>query len=78
MERHSQVQSRERVSKYNDLVNKHMKIEKELITFKKKVFKGKSSADKKIIASLKKKRDNSRKWLEAEKEKKRLVNLSIE
>jgi hypothetical protein len=36
MERHSQVQSRERVSKYNDLVNKHMKIEKELITFKKR------------------------------------------
>jgi hypothetical protein len=52
-------------------------MEKELVTLK-RVFKGKTNADKEMIASLKKKRDSVRKRLKAEKENNRLVNLNIE
>jgi hypothetical protein len=65
------------VNKYDDLVNKHVMMKKELVTLK-GAFKGKTSVDKELIASLKKKLDNSRKRLEVEKEKNKLVNLSIE
>jgi hypothetical protein len=52
-------------------------MEKELVTLK-RVFKGKTNADKEMITSLKKKRDSVRKRLKAEKENNRLVNLNIE
>jgi len=51
-------------------------MKKELVTLK-GAFKGKTSADKELIAFLKKKWDNNRKRLEVEKEKNKLVNLSI-
>jgi hypothetical protein len=52
-------------------------MEKKLGTLK-RVFEGKTNANKEIIASLKKERDSVRKRLKAEKENNRLVNLNIE
>jgi hypothetical protein len=44
--------------KYDDLVNKHVMLEKELVTLK-KTSEGRRRADKESIASLKKKREGS-------------------
>jgi len=43
------------VATYNDLINKHVMLEKELVTVK-KGFEGKRHVDKGLIASLKKKK----------------------
>jgi hypothetical protein len=72
-----QEQLKERVTMYDNLVNKHVMMRKKLIILK-RASKGKKSADKKLIASLKKKRDNVKKRFRVQKEKNRLVNLNIE
>lgn len=64
--------------KYDDLVNKHVMLEKELVTLK-KTSEGRRRADKESIASLKKKREGSQqnetgRW----KRESKLTNLIIE
>jgi len=67
--------------KYDDLVNKHVMMEKELVALK-RVSKSKANANKELITLKKKKKEerdnNKKKMLEAEKQKNKLTNLSIE
>jgi hypothetical protein len=56
------------MAKYDELVNKHVMLEKELVALK-KVSKGKENIDKELISSFKKERDSIRKRLKAEKKK---------
>jgi hypothetical protein len=63
--------------KYDDLVNKHVMLEKELVTLK-KTCEGRRRAEKESIASLKKKKDHNKMRLEVEKEKNKFTNLIIE
>jgi hypothetical protein len=56
------------MAKYDELVNKHVMLEKELVASK-KVSKGKENIDKELISSFKKERDSIRKRLKAEKKK---------
>jgi hypothetical protein len=56
------------MAKYKNLVNKHIILEKQLVTLK-RTFKGNARADKELIASLKKIRGNNRRRLEAKKKK---------
>jgi len=66
------------MTKYNDLVNKHVMLEKELVSLK-KTFKSRRRACKESITALKKEKDhNNIMKLEAEKEKNILDNLTIE
>jgi predicted nucleic acid-binding Zn-ribbon protein len=64
------------MAKYNDLVNKHMMMEKELVALK-KVSRSKANANKELVAFRKKKKGN-KKRLKAEKQKNKLTNLNIE
>ena len=66
---------KERMSKYDNLVNKNVMLKKEMDTLKRNA-KGKTCADKELIVFFFKK-DNNKKRLEAEKEKNRLANLII-
>jgi hypothetical protein len=63
--------------KYDELVNKHVMVEQELVTLK-RASENRKSADKETIASLKKERDQYKLKWEAEKEKNRLAGLTIE
>jgi hypothetical protein len=66
--------------KYDDLVNKHVMMEKELVALK-RVSKSKANANKELITLKKKKRKETiikKNMLEAEKQKNKLTNLSIE
>ena len=63
--------------KYDELVNKHVMVEQELVTLK-RASESRKSADKETIASLKKERDQYKLKWEAEKEKNRLAGLTIE
>ena len=63
--------------KYDELVNKHVMMEQEFVTLK-RASKNRKFADKVTIASLKKERDQYKLKWEAEKEKNRLVDLTIE
>jgi hypothetical protein len=65
------------MAKYDELVNKHVMLEKELVALK-KVSKGKENIDKELISSFKKKRDSIRKRLKVEGEKNRLASFNIE
>ena len=65
------------MAKYDELVNKHVMLEKELIALK-KVSKGKENIDKELISSFKKKRDSIRKRLKVEGKKNRLASFNIE
>ena len=58
-------------------MNKNVVMKKELITLT-RFSNDKANTDKELIACLKNERDNSKKRLEVEKEKNRLVNLNIE
>lgn len=62
--------------KYDDLVNKHVTLEKELVTLK-KTSESRRRADEESITALKKERDHNRIKLEAKKEKNILTNLTI-
>jgi len=66
-----------RITKHDELTNKYVLIEKELANVKKSI-KGKININKKMIISLKKKRDNIRKKLNAENEKNWLDLIKIE
>jgi 5-hydroxyisourate hydrolase-like protein (transthyretin family) len=66
-----------RIAKHDELTNKYVLIKKELANVKKSI-KGKINTNKKMIVSLKKKRDNIRKKLNAENEKKWLDWINIE
>ena len=72
-----QEQLKERMAKYDELVNKHVMLEKELVALK-KVSKGKENIDKELISSFKKKRDSIRKRLKVEGKKNRLASFNIE
>jgi hypothetical protein len=61
-----QEQLEERIVKYDDMVNKHVMLEKELMTLK-KTYESKRRADKKSIAALEKRRDHNRMKLEVKK-----------
>ena len=63
--------------KYDELVNKHIMVEQELVTLK-RASESRKSDDKETIASLKKKRDHYKLKWEAKREKNRLVDLTIE
>jgi len=63
--------------KYDELVNKHVMMEQEFMTLK-RASENKKSADKETIASLKKEMDQYKLKWEAEKEKNRLAELTIE
>jgi len=63
--------------KYDELVNKHVVMEQEFMTLK-RASENKKSADKETIASLKKEMDQYKLKWEAEKEKNRLAELTIE
>jgi len=63
------------MAKYNDLVNKHMMMEKELVALK-KVSRSKANANKELVAFKKKRVIKKR--LKAEKQKNKLTNLNIE
>jgi len=65
------------MAKYDELVNKHVMLEKELVALK-KVSKGKENIDKELISSFKKKRDSIRKRLKVEGKKNRLASFNIE
>jgi len=62
---------------YDELVNKHVMMKQEFVTLK-RASENKKSADKETIASLKKERDQYKLKWEAEKEKNRLAELTIE
>jgi chromosome segregation ATPase len=64
-------------AKYDELVNKHVMVEQELVTLK-RASESRKSADKETIASLKKERDQYKLKWEAEKEKNKLADLTIE
>lgn len=64
-----QEQLKERMAKYDKLMNKHVMLEKELVVSK-KVSKGKENIDKELISSFKKERDSIRKRLKVEGKKK--------
>jgi chromosome segregation ATPase len=63
--------------KYDELVNKHVMVEQELVTLK-RALESKKSANKETIASLKKERDQYKLKWEAEKKKNRLADLTVE
>jgi len=63
-----QEQLEERIVKYDDMVNKHVMLEKELMTLK-KTSESKRRANKKSIAALKKERDHNRMKLEVKKKR---------
>jgi chromosome segregation ATPase len=63
--------------KYDELVNKHVMMEQEFVTLK-RASENRKFADKETIASLKKERDQYKLKWEAEKEKNRLAELTIE
>lgn len=63
-----QEQLKERMAKYDKLMNKHVMLEKELVVSK-KVSKGKENIDKELISSFKKERDSIRKRLKVEEKK---------
>jgi hypothetical protein len=63
--------------KYDELVNKHVMMEQEFVTLK-RALKNRKFADKETIASLKKEMDQYKLKWEAEKEKNRLADLTIE
>ena len=63
-----QEQLEERIVKYDDMVNKHVMLEKELMT-PKKIYESKRRADKKSIAALEKGRDHNRMKLEVKKKR---------
>jgi len=63
--------------KYDELVNKHVMVEQELVTLK-RALESKKFANKKTIASLKKERDQYKLKWEAEKKKNRLADLTVE
>jgi hypothetical protein len=65
------------MTKYDDLVNKHVMLEKELVSLK-KTSKSRRCACKESITALKKEKDHNIMKLEAEKEKNILANLTIE
>jgi len=65
------------MAKYDELVNKHVMLEKELVSLK-KVSKGKENIDKELIFSFKKERDSIRKRLKVEGKKNRLASFNIE
>jgi len=65
------------MTKYDDLVNKHVMLEKELVSLK-KTSKSRRRACKESITALKKEKDHNIMKLEAEKEKNILANLTIE
>jgi len=65
------------MAKYDELVNKHVMLEKELVSLK-KVSKGKENIDKELISSFKKERDSIRKRLKVEGKKNRLASFNIE
>jgi hypothetical protein len=73
-----QEQLKERVAKYDDLVNKHVMLKNELVIVK-KGFNDRRHADKGLITFLKKKRDHNKIRLETKKKKKknRLATLNI-
>jgi hypothetical protein len=73
-----QEQLKERVAKYDDLVNKHVMLKNELVIVK-KGSNDRRHADKGLITSLKKKRDHNKIRLETKKKKKknRLATLNI-
>jgi len=67
---------KERKIKYDDLVNKHVMMEEELVTLK-KASKSRKHTNKKLIAFLKKDRNHYKlKW--KAKKKNKLANLTIE
>lgn len=70
-------QLEERRAKYDDLVNKHMMMEKEFVTLK-KASENRKGADKKSITSLKKEKNHYKLKWKAEKENIRLIDLIIE
>lgn len=70
-------QLEERRAKYDDLVNKHMMMEKELVTLK-KASENRKGADKESITSLKKEKNHYKLKWKAEKENIRLIDLIIE
>jgi hypothetical protein len=65
------------MAKYDDLVNKHVMLKKDLVTLK-KTSKGSRCANKIPKLLWKKKGDYNKMTLEAKKEKNKLANLSIE
>jgi len=56
------------MARYDDLLNKHVTLEKEFVTLK-KTSESKRCADKKSITALKKERDHNRMKLEAKKKR---------
>jgi chromosome segregation ATPase len=70
-------QLKEGKAKYDELVNKHVMVEQELVTLK-RASESRKSANKETIASLKKERDQYKLKWEAEKEKNGLADLTIE
>jgi len=63
--------------KYDELVNKHVMMEQEFVTLK-RALKNRKFADKETIASLKKEMDQYKLKWEAEKEKNKLADFTIE
>ena len=57
----TQEQLKEKVPKYNDLINKHVMLDKELVTVK-KGYEDRRYADKGLITSLKNERDHNIKY----------------
>ena len=69
-------QLKEGKAKYDELVNKRVMVEQELVTLK-RASESRKSDDKETIASLKKERDQYKLKWEAKREKNRLVDLTI-
>jgi len=67
-----QEQLEERIVKYDDMVNKHVMLEKELMTLK-KTSESKRRANKKSIAALEKERDHNKMKLEVKKKKREQI-----
>jgi len=72
-----QAELRNRITEYDELVNKNELTEKELAKVKRST-KGKMNVDKEVMDSLKKGMSILIKKVEVEKEKNRLVQLDIE
>ncbi|XP_061953586.1 GRIP domain-containing protein RUD3-like [Populus nigra] len=70
-------QLKEGKTKNDELVKKHVMVEYELVSLK-RALESRKSVDKETIASLKKERDQYKSKWEAEKEKNRLADLTIE
>jgi hypothetical protein len=66
-----QEQLKERVAKYDDLVNKHVMLKNELVIVK-KGSNDRRHADKGLITSLKKKRDHNKIRLETKRRRRRI------